>query len=261
MSEPEAGFDADSVREAWDVAAEAYAAGQAAGRDHYRYEFLGPAQVAACGDVRGLRVLDVGCGSGYLARELAQRGARATGVDLSPRMIEHARSVERRAPLGIDYHAVDAQRVADEFEAGTFDLAAACVSLQDMPDPAAALRAVAAVLRPGGRFVASIPHPCTNTPFRQWERDPFRGKRWLCLDRYFDRGILRNDWQGWQYPFTTPELHVPLQDWFAWIGGAGFAVRAFLEPRPTAEAIRARPRLEDATRMPYFVIFDLVRTP
>lgn len=38
-------------------------------------------------------------------------------------------------------------------------------------------------------------------------------------------------------------------------------VRAFLEPRPTAEAVRARPALEDATRMPYFVIFDLVRAP
>src|SRR5205085_6822087 len=65
-------FDAESVREAWDHAADAYAGGQAAGQDHYRYALFGPAQLALCGDVAGRRVLDVGCGSGYLARELAR---------------------------------------------------------------------------------------------------------------------------------------------------------------------------------------------
>ena len=67
-------FDADSVRAAWDAAADAYAQGQAAGRDHYRYAFFGPAHVELCGPVDGLRVLDLGCGSGYFSRELAARG-------------------------------------------------------------------------------------------------------------------------------------------------------------------------------------------
>src|SRR5512132_390308 len=94
-------FDPDSVQESWDLAADAYAAGQASGRDYYRYEFFGPAQVAICGDVRGLRLLDVGCGSGYFAREMAKLGARVTGIDISPRMIEHARQLESESPLGI----------------------------------------------------------------------------------------------------------------------------------------------------------------
>src|SRR5688572_14122055 len=72
---PEVRFDAGAVREAWDRAASAYAQGQASGRDYYRYEFLGPAQAAVCGEVRGLRLLDAGCGSGYFAREMARRGA------------------------------------------------------------------------------------------------------------------------------------------------------------------------------------------
>jgi hypothetical protein len=49
------GFDAESVMRAWDRAADAYAQGQASGRDYYRYEFLGPAQVAVCGDVNNVR--------------------------------------------------------------------------------------------------------------------------------------------------------------------------------------------------------------
>ena len=43
------------------------------------------------GDVSGLAVLDAGCGTGYLCNKLAQKGARVTGVDFSPRMIEVAK--------------------------------------------------------------------------------------------------------------------------------------------------------------------------
>lgn len=78
MSDRSLRFDPDAVREMWDRAAEPYTAGQASGIDHYRYAFFGPAQVAICGEVRGLRLLDVGCGSGYFAREMASRGARVT---------------------------------------------------------------------------------------------------------------------------------------------------------------------------------------
>ncbi|HSU17470.1 class I SAM-dependent methyltransferase [Longimicrobium sp.] len=257
MPEP-ARFDADSVRAAWDRAADGYAASQEAGLDYYRYEFLGPAQVAACGDVRGLRVLDVGCGSGYLAREMATRGARAEGVDISPRMIEHARRHEARSPLGIAYHAGDAAEVASLFAAESFDLAVSCIALQDMPDPAAVLRGVFSVLRPGGRFVASISHPCSETPFRRWERDEAGGKRWLCIDRYFERGPVEFQWERWG-GFTTAMLHVPLEDWFQWIVAAGFHLRAVREPRPTDDAVRANPKLADAARVPYYVIFDLQR--
>src|ERR1041385_4731068 len=102
MPKPIARFDAHSVRDSWDRVADAYAEGQASGVDYYRYEFFGPAQLALCGDVHGLRILDVGCGNGYFARALSRRGARVTGIDISPRMIEHARKQEVAEPLGID---------------------------------------------------------------------------------------------------------------------------------------------------------------
>ena len=86
MPKPAARFDVESVRASWDDAADVYAEGQTSGRDYYRYEFFGPAQLALCGDVREMRVLDVGCGNGYFARELARCGARVIGIDVSPRM-------------------------------------------------------------------------------------------------------------------------------------------------------------------------------
>jgi ubiquinone/menaquinone biosynthesis C-methylase UbiE len=259
MPDRPAGFDAELARESWDRAADAYVKGQDTGRDFYRHEFFGPAQVAVCGDVAGLRLLDVGCGAGYFAREMARRGARVTGVDISPRMIEHARRHEAEAPLGVEYLVANAAEVAARFAAESFDMATSCLALQDMPAAELVLRAVRAVLRPGGRFVASITHPCTDTPFRAWERDESGRKRWLCIDRYFERGAVEYTWGGWGDGFTTPALHATLEDWLAWILGAGFRLRALREPRPTEEALRARPDLEDAARVPYYLFFDLVR--
>jgi ubiquinone/menaquinone biosynthesis C-methylase UbiE len=253
-------FDAALARTAWDVAADAYEHGQASGRDYYRHEFFGPVQAAMCGDVGGIRLLDLGCGTGYFAREMARRGARVTGVDIAPRMIEHATRYEAASPLGVEYRVGDAAEIATWFPAASFDMVTSCMALQDMPDVPAVLRAAHAVLRPGGRLVVSITHPCTDTPFREWQRDDAGHKRCLCIDRYFDRVAVEYTWRGWDYDFTTPALHAPLEDWFAWILGAGFQLRALREPRPTEQALRERPDLEDAAKVPYYVIFDLVRS-
>ena len=133
------------------------------------------------------------------------------------------------------------------------------MALQDMPNAAAVLRGVEAVLRPGGRFVASITHPCSDMPFRRWERDERGQKRWLCVDRYFERTPIEFTWERFGESVTTVALHATLEDWFGWILGAGFQVRAFREPCPTGEALREQPELEDASRVPYYVFFDLVK--
>jgi SAM-dependent methyltransferase len=259
MPKPAARFDAESVRDSWDHAAGTYAQGQASGCDYYRYEFFGPAQLALCGEVRGMGVLDVGCGAGYFAREVARRGARVTGIDISPRMIEHAKQQGSTGSLGIEYHVLDAAQLPAGFSPQSFDMATSCMALQDMPSVDKVLRGVYGLLRPGGRFVASITHPCTDTPFRVWERDGGGKKRWLCIDRYFERGPLEFTWSGWGREFTTEAMHATLEDWLGWILGAGFQLRALKEPCPTDQALGTRPDLEDAARVPYYLFFDLVR--
>lgn len=99
------------------------------------------------------RVLDVCCGTGYLARLLTRRHYRVTGFDLSPEMIAHAR---HHVPAA-DFHVADAAafRHAPEFDAAasTFD------SLNHILDPdvlAAALRNVASALKPGAPFVFDV---------------------------------------------------------------------------------------------------------
>ena len=126
-----------------------------------------------------------------------------------------------------------------------------------MPRIPGVLEAVRATLRPSGRMVASVAHPCTDTPFREWSRDEAGRKRWLCIDRYFERGPVSYEWKDWAYPFTTSAYHATLEDWFRWVSDAGFSVEALHEPRPSEEVLALHPDLEDAARVPYYLLLEL----
>lgn len=109
------------------------------------------------GPVDGLDVLDLACGHGRISRELARRGGRVLGIDISRRLIAKAEELERADPLGVAYVAADASAAP----AGrTVDLAVCCFGLSDIDDLDGALGTVAGAVRPGGRFVFSILHPC-----------------------------------------------------------------------------------------------------
>src|ERR1043166_2851871 len=115
-----------------------------------------PRMFALMGDVRGKRVLDLGCGEGGYARELAKRGATVTGVDGSARLIEIAR--ERSTP-GITYVRANAN-APGALPSSSFDLVVASMSLMDVEDYGGAVREACRVLRPGGELVMSITNPC-----------------------------------------------------------------------------------------------------
>jgi ubiquinone/menaquinone biosynthesis C-methylase UbiE len=256
MAEQIPQFDSATVAAQWDIAAPAYAAAQANGLDFYRYDFFGPALVALCGNVTDTTLLDVGCGSGYFSREMARAGARVTGADISAQMIEHAKAIEAQQPLGIEYVACDALDLESHFAAESIDVATSCLALHDMPEAAEVLRVVHRLLTPGGRFVFTMMHPFAETPFREWERNPDRSKRWLCVDRYFDEQAAALEWTRWG-GFVTMSYHATLETWIAWVLDAGFEIRQLKEPRPTTDAIARQPGLEDASRMPYYLSLDL----
>ena len=104
---------------------------------------------------RGARVLDAGCGSGQLAIALAERGARVTGIDLSPEMIRRARDHGRERGVDIEWRTGDVLQLADPL--AVFDAIQARVLLQFVPDVAGVLRELRRVLKPGGRLLASVP--------------------------------------------------------------------------------------------------------
>jgi 2-polyprenyl-3-methyl-5-hydroxy-6-metoxy-1,4-benzoquinol methylase len=133
------------------------------------------------GDVAGNTVLDIPCGSGRLARELARRGARVVGADISTVLIERARGTEMTQPLGITYLQGD---VTDpQFLAGqVFDTLVCNYGLSDIDDLDGFLATVTRVLRPTGVFAFSMLHPCFpglgDTVSSAWSPGGYHNERW-----------------------------------------------------------------------------------
>jgi len=252
----------EQARTCWDDSADAWEHFVESGLDYYRTELHGPALLDACGPVRGLSVLDLGCGQGWFSRQLARAGARVTGVDWSARLVDHARRHEAEAPLGAAFEVMDAARLAAHFPPASFDLATGCMSLMDMPKPGDVLAAARAVLRPEGRVVFSIPQPVTDATYREWERGTGGEKKALKIDRYFEAAPTLLEWKmkrlAAEHRFTTVQYRYTLEQWSRMIEAAGFCITAMREPRPTAEALARQPGLHDAARLPYFLIFELM---
>jgi len=91
--------------------------------------------------------LDVGCGDGQVTIAMARAGARAVGVDVDDEALDIAREAAERAGVRADFVHADAARPV---ERGAFDLAYARLLLGHLVDPSAAVRAMAAEVRPGG---------------------------------------------------------------------------------------------------------------
>lgn len=250
--------DAEALA-AWSRGAEAWRQFVWSGADHYRLHVHGPALLEASRPVESEEALDLGCGEGYFSRALARRGARVTGIELVPALVALARELEVREPLGVTYVEGSAGSLPEPFEAGAFDLVTACMALQDMSDPGACLRGVAAVLRPGGRMVFSVPHPCTDTAVRVWERDGRGEKVALKLAGYFETGPAECAWdmKRLAYAWTTPCWRLTLSEWSAMIAAAGFVIEGLDEPRPEPELVAAHPELRDCALMPFFLVFRL----
>ncbi|HXV40076.1 MAG TPA: bifunctional 2-polyprenyl-6-hydroxyphenol methylase/3-demethylubiquinol 3-O-methyltransferase UbiG [Steroidobacteraceae bacterium] len=118
---------------------------------------LNPARldyIEARAGLAGRRALDVGCGGGLLAEGMARRGARVTGIDLAPAVLEVARLHALDAGIEVDYRQVAAEALAAA-EPGKFDLVTCLEMLEHVPDPAGVLQAIARLVRPGGDVVCS----------------------------------------------------------------------------------------------------------
>lgn len=112
--------------------------------------------VAEHASLAGARALDVGCGGGLLSESLSRKGARVTGVDLAPGMIEVARLHAAEEGLDIDYRVAAAEDLAADLSESA-DVITCMEMLEHVPHPQRMLATLASLVRPGGSvFVSTL---------------------------------------------------------------------------------------------------------
>ena len=105
--------------------------------------------------LKGLRVLDVGCGGGILADAMARKGADVLGIDLSTKALKVAQLHALEAQTeGVEYREISAEALAAE-QPGSFDVVTCMEMLEHVPDPSLVVKACAALVKPGGHVFFS----------------------------------------------------------------------------------------------------------
>jgi len=190
-------------------------------------------------DVRGLDVVELGCGTAYVSAWLARRGARPVGIDNSAVQLGNARRFQRE--FGLDFPLIHAN--AEEVPLGgeRFDLAISEYGASIWCDPHRWIPEAARLLRPGGRLIFLVNGALLMLTMPELEAD---GPATDRLQRdYF--GMHRFEWPD----DPAIEFHLGHGDWIRLLRANGFEVEDLLEVRPPEGA---------TTRYP-FVTLDWAR--
>ncbi len=247
----------DQLRRQWQANAEAYA--QLINREgtpHHR-EILNPCIERLMGNVQGRRILDAGCGDGYLSKYYAQKGADVVGVDFSPTLIEiskkHAQKNKIRFLVGNLCELKD-------FQNEEFDIILCNLVLLNLDCLNECVLEFHRVLRPKGFLIFSIVHPAFNVygpgQWKLGEKDPRsrrrRGKHFV-MDEYFVEKEYRVRWKtrkGEGFPQEFSFFHRTISTYVKTLLNAKFRLTAFEEPRPRNN----QPFFEREHRIPFFLV-------
>jgi 2-polyprenyl-3-methyl-5-hydroxy-6-metoxy-1,4-benzoquinol methylase len=155
----------EESRGAWDANAAFWDERMGEGNDWFQV-LIWPATQRLLDLRPGERVLDVACGNGLTSRRLAALGAEVVAFDFAAEMIARAQERTVEYASRITYHVLDATDEAAllMLGEGRFDVALCQMALFDMAEIDPLMHALPRLLRPGGRFVFSVIHPCFNNP-------------------------------------------------------------------------------------------------
>lgn len=221
--------------------------------DHDVFSYYAPSFFEEIIPVPQGLTLEIGCGEGRVARQLASKAHNVVTLDSSLTLVRSASEADDQSL----YLSGDA--AALPFADATFQTVVAYNSLQTMTlmaDMAQAVREAGRVLKPSGHFCLCVAHPMTDVGRIT---EPSAGGNLIisgsyfehqCVDETVTKDGLEMTFHGWTYT---------LEDYGCALEEAGLLVERVREPVPSAEQVTKRPSLEGWRRVPLFLFIRAVK--
>lgn len=225
-------------------------------RDTLRFNLLTPELLNLIGNVRGKRIIDAGCGEGYLSRGLSREGASVIGIDASKTMIREALLQEKSENLGTKFILCDLTNPIP-IEGNSVDLIIANMVFFSVKDIETMVNNLTRYLIPGGQFVFSILHPCFHLSESQWQNIHLLNRKNSDLtiklsESYHEEKILERP-----YIDSAHKIKVylrPIDYYLRLFFKNGFTVTDFREPIQRLDEVREGDRYYHAYFLPRFLI-------
>lgn len=211
-----------------------------------------PALRALLPDVRGLKVVDLGCGYGWFCRWAQEQGALSVlGLDVSAKMLERARSFS--GDSAITYAKADLEQL--DIPPASFDLAYSSLAFHYIEDLRGLLDKIHRALVPGASLIFSIEHPIYMAPRNpDWLIDADGRKSWP-LDNYQHEGPRVTNWLA----DSVVKQHRTMGTLLNQLIAAGFAIAHVQEWGPTDAEVAERPELAEERERPMMLLVSARR--
>ena len=198
-------------------------------------------------DLRGLKVLDLGCGFGWFCRWAREQGAaRVLGLDVSEKML--ARASAATSDAAITYARADLERL--DLPEASFDLAYSALALHYIENLAGLLAKVHRALVPGAHLIFSAEHPIYTAPTHPGWLVDAQGRKTWPVDAYQIEGPRTTDWLA----RGVIKQHRAIGTYLNLLIRLGFAISHVEEWGPTDEQIAVQPELAEERQRPMFLL-------
>lgn len=217
--------------------------------------FIMPYMLKLLGDVKGKKILDLGCGEGGYSRALAKAGAELTAVDCSEKAISYASDLAAEENLNIAHYirnSNDLFEISDE----EFDIVLCSMMLMDCEDFEGTVREIARVLKPEGRLFASVLHPCFDGNHERGIGRQGSGiDRQVVVMNYFEP----RQWEAPLFGGTIPVIwrHRTLEEYVKTFIKCGLTIVDMNEPTATEEQAKISVSMAWLQKIPLYLYWEL----
>ncbi|MGG4167909.1 class I SAM-dependent methyltransferase [Rossellomorea vietnamensis] len=208
-----------------------------------------PAMKEALPDLKGKRVMDLGCGTGELSKYCIEMGASAVvGVDISEKMI--TRALRENKDDNITYICSPIEDLSNQTE--PFDLIVSSLAIHYIEDYESLIEKLHTLLKPGGILIYSTEHPVVTArkDMKNWWKNENGERLHWALDHYREEGKREQHW----YVDGVIKYHRTIPTLVNGLICRGFMLEKMLEPLPTKEGLNLMPDLKNEERRPSFLI-------